>query len=67
MPEYHIFTKGAIPSDYTIVDDYEKVLLSNNIVNDKKLKASIRRGENVLGIKKEIPKVVVKTGKGRKK
>lgn len=63
MAEYHIFRKGSIPENYTLVDEYEEILLSGNVVNDKKLKASIRTGEHVLGIKKSIPEIVVNEDK----
>ena len=61
MPEYRVCKKGNVPDGYIEVKEYAKVTIDSNIVNDKRLKESIRIGDNVLAVKKELPKPDVKT------
>lgn len=61
MPEYRVCKKGNVPDGCSEVKEYTKVTIDPNIVNDKRLKESIRIGDNVLAVKKELPKPVVKS------
>ncbi len=66
MDKYHLFKPGMLPDGYkNISKNASSVTLDINIVNDKKLKLAVEKGELMLG--ERIEKKTEKKAKSKKK